>query len=307
MRVLLAEDSGVIRILLKQVLTKWGYEIVFAEDGDAAWSILERADSPRIALLDWMMPGPDGLEVCQRVRKAAREPRVYIILLTGKDEREDVVRGLTAGADDYLRKPFDNLELEARIRTGRRIVELQAELIAAREALRAQATTDALTGIANRRTILDTLGKELDRFRRAKSACAVVFVDLDHFKQVNDTYGHPAGDEVLRQAASTLRAILRPYDLVGRYGGEEFVVVLPGCDVEGARAAAERLRAAIAGTAITAGGARLQVTCSMGVAVATGANAWDRDRLLSEADAALYRAKREGRDRVVVAGAKDQT
>ena len=136
MRVLLAEDSGVIRILLKQVLTKWGYEIVFAEDGDAAWRILERADSPRIALLDWMMPGPDGLEVCQRVRKAAREPRVYIILLTGRDQQEDVVRGLGAGADDYLRKPFDNVELEARIRTGRRIVELEDELIKVREALR---------------------------------------------------------------------------------------------------------------------------------------------------------------------------
>jgi DNA-binding response OmpR family regulator len=134
-RVLLAEDSGVIRILLKQVLTKWGYEVVFAEDGNAAWSILERADSPRIALLDWMMPGPDGLEVCQRVRKAAREPRVYIILLTGKDEREDVVRGLTAGADDYLRKPFDNVELEARMRTGRRIVELEDELVKVRAAL----------------------------------------------------------------------------------------------------------------------------------------------------------------------------
>jgi len=134
-RVLLAEDSGVIRVLLKQVLTKWGYEIVFAEDGDAAWRILERADSPRLALLDWMMPGPDGLEVCQRVRKAAREPRVYIILLTGKDEQDDVVRGLSAGADDYLRKPFDNAELEARMRTGRRIVELEDELVKVRAAL----------------------------------------------------------------------------------------------------------------------------------------------------------------------------
>jgi DNA-binding response OmpR family regulator len=145
-KVLLAEDSGVIRILLKQVLTKWGYEIVFAEDGDAAWNVLERADSPRIALLDWMMPGPDGLEICQRVRKAAREPRVYIILLTGKDEREDVVRGLTAGADDYLRKPFDNVELEARMRTGRRIVELEDELAATREALRKCQEKDAVHG-----------------------------------------------------------------------------------------------------------------------------------------------------------------
>ena len=136
MKVLLAEDSGVIRLLLQRVLTNWGYEVVFAEDGTQAWQILERPDSPRIALLDWMMPGLDGLEVCQRVRRAAREPRVYIILLTGKDQQKDVVRGLAAGADDYLRKPFDNAELEARIRTGRTIVELQDELVAARETLR---------------------------------------------------------------------------------------------------------------------------------------------------------------------------
>ena len=136
MKVLLAEDSGVIRLLLQRVLTNWGYEVLFAEDGTQAWQILERPDSPRIALLDWMMPGLDGLEVCQRVRRAAREPRVYVILLTGKDQQKDVLRGLAAGADDYLRKPFDNAELEARIRTGRTIVELQDELLAAREALR---------------------------------------------------------------------------------------------------------------------------------------------------------------------------
>jgi DNA-binding response OmpR family regulator len=135
-KILLAEDSGVIRLLLQRVLTNWGYEVVFAEDGTQAWQILERPDSPRIALLDWMMPGLDGLEVCQRVRSAAREPRVYVILLTGKDQQKDVVRGLAAGADDYLRKPFDNAELEARIRTGRTIVELQDELVVAREALR---------------------------------------------------------------------------------------------------------------------------------------------------------------------------
>jgi two-component system, cell cycle response regulator len=145
-RVLLAEDSSVIRVLLQQVLKKWGYEIVLAEDGEQAWRVLERTDSPRIALLDWMMPGPDGLEVCQRVRKAAREPRVYVILLTGKDQQEDVLRGLAAGADDYLRKPFDNAELEARLRTGRRIVELEDELATVRESLRQCQAKDAVHG-----------------------------------------------------------------------------------------------------------------------------------------------------------------
>jgi two-component system, cell cycle response regulator len=210
LRVLVAEDARFARHLLQGALHGWGYQVVLAEDGEQAWRALQGPDPPSIALLDWMMPGLDGLEVCRKVRQAGREPYTYVILLTGRDRQEDVVAGLAAGADDYLRKPFDNLELEARIRTGRRIVELQAELIAAREALRQQATTDPLTGLANRRTILETLGRELERCRRSKAACAVVFVDLDHFKQVNDTHGHSAGDEVLRQTAATMRAVYTP-------------------------------------------------------------------------------------------------
>ena len=306
MKVLLAEDARFARHLLQGALAGWGYEVILAEDGEQAWRAMQGPDAPSIALLDWMMPGLDGLQVCRKVREAAREPYTYIILLTGRDRQEDVVEGLAAGADDYLRKPFDNLELEARIRTGRRIVELHGQLIAAREALREQATTDPLTGLANRRTILETLGKELERCRRSDTACAVVFVDLDHFKQVNDTHGHSVGDEVLRQAASTMRLILRPYDLVGRYGGEEFVVVLAGCDTAGARAAAERLRASVAGTAIAVGGLILRVTCSLGIAVGDSGTGWDRDRLLNAADAALYRAKRAGRNRIVVAGEDEE-
>jgi diguanylate cyclase (GGDEF)-like protein len=301
MRVLVAEDARFARHLLQGALAAWGYEVVLAEDGEQAWSALQAPESPSIALLDWMMPGLNGVEVCRRVRQAAREPYTYIILLTGRDRQEDVVQGLAAGADDYLRKPFDNLELEARIRTGRRIVELHSQLIAAREALREQATTDPLTGLANRRTLLQTLDKELERCRRLGTACSVVFVDLDHFKHVNDNHGHPAGDAVLQQAASRMRAILRPYDLVGRYGGEEFVVVLPGCGAAEACVAAERLRASMAGTAMVVGTVSLRVTCSLGVAAGSAQSGWDRDRLLSAADAALYRAKRAGRDRVVAA------
>ena len=307
MKVLLAEDARFARHLLQGALAGWGYEVVLAEDGEEAWRALQGPDAPSIALLDWMMPGVDGLQVCRKVREAGREPYTYIILLTGRDRQQDVVEGLAAGADDYLRKPFDNLELEARIRTGRRIVELHGQLIAAREALREQATTDSLTGLANRKTILETLGKELERCRRSAAACAVLFVDLDHFKHVNDTHGHPAGDEVLRQAASTMRAILRPYDLVGRYGGEEFVVVLPACDTAGAKAAAERLRASVAGTAIAVGGVSLRVTCSLGIAVGDSENGWDRDRVLNAADAAMYRAKRAGRDRIILAGEDEGT
>jgi len=304
MKVLLAEDARFARHLLQAALAAWGYDVVLAEDGEQAWRALQGPDPPSIALLDWMMPGLDGLEVCRRVRQAGREPYTYVILLTGKDRQEDVVEGLAAGADDYLRKPFDNQELQARIRTGRRMVELHAELITARETLREQASTDPLTGLANRRTILEVLDRELARCRRSGGVCSVGMVDLDHFKAVNDTYGHAAGDAVLRQAASTMRATLRPYDLLGRYGGEEFVVVLPGCDAAGARAAAERLRASMAGTTIAVGEVSLRVTCSLGIAVGATEKSWERDRLLSTADAALYRAKEEGRDRVVVADAR---
>src|SRR5438552_2055981 len=296
MKVLLAEDARFARHLLHGALVGWGYEVLLAEDGQQAWTVLQGPDAPSIALLDWMMPALDGVEVCRRVRQAGREPYTYIILLTGRDRQEDVVQGLAAGADDYLRKPFDNLELEARIRTGRRIVDLHSQLIAAREALREQATTDPLTGIANRRTILETLTRELERSRRSGTACSVVFVDLDHFKQVNDTHGHPAGDKVLQEAAARMRATLRPYDLVGRYGGEEFVIVLPGCDAAGARTAADRLRASVAQPPIAVGETSLRVTCSAGVAVASPQGEWNRDRLLRAADAAVYRAKRAGRD-----------
>jgi two-component system cell cycle response regulator len=275
--------------------------VLTAEDGEEAWRLLQGPDPPPLALLDWMMPGVHGVEVCRRVREAAREPYIYIILLTGKDDTADVALGLEAGADDYLTKPFDNAELQARLKTGRRVLALQEEAIAAREALREQATTDALTGIANRRTILETLDKELERSRRVGSACSVILVDLDHFKRVNDTHGHAAGDAVLQHAASTLRSILRPYDLVGRYGGEEFVVVLPGCDAEGARAAAERLRTSMASASVAVGETTVRVTCSLGVAVGGMGTERGRDALLEAADAALYRAKKGGRDRVVVA------
>ncbi len=301
MKILLAEDSGVVRLLLQPILSGWGYEVVTAEDGEQAWRVLQEPECPRIVLLDWMMPGLDGLEICRRVRQAAREPYVYIILLTGKDQHDDMVRGLEAGADDYLKKPFDNAELLARIHAGQRIVAVHGEMSAAREALREQAATDPLTGLPNRRTILQTLDRELERSRRSGSPCAVAFVDLDDFKAVNDARGHAAGDAVLRHAATVMGSDLRPYDLLGRYGGDEFIVILPGCDAPGARSTADRLRASIAASRLTVGRKVLAVTCSVGVAVGTTEATLDRDGLLAAADTALYRAKDAGRNRVVMA------
>ncbi|MFQ5830397.1 MAG: diguanylate cyclase [Candidatus Methylomirabilia bacterium] len=305
MKILVAEDDLAVRSLLRAALVQWGYEVLVASDGVEAWHMLQAEDPPRLAILDWLMPGVDGLEVCRRVRQSEQEPYIYIILLTGKGGKEDVIKGMKAGADDYLSKPFNPHELQVRLRAGKRILDLQAELIAAREALREQATHDALTGLWNRRAILDLLNQELVRAGREGRSVAVVIADLDHFKRVNDTYGHLVGDAVLRETARRIRASLRPYDAIGRFGGEEFLIVLPGCDESSGVKQAERLRERIGGEVMEASEARLSVTSSFGVAVSDSKRAADADALIRVADAALYRAKWGGRNRVMPAGPED--
>jgi two-component system, cell cycle response regulator len=299
-RILIAEDEAVTRVRLRAKATHWGYEVVLAVDGEEAWHILQQPDAPRLAILDWMMPGLDGPEICKRVRAQAQEPYIYVLLLTGKGERESIVLGLEAGADDYLTKPFDHHELEVRLRTGVRITGLQRQLVEAREALRVLALFDALTGLVNRPAVLDTLWRELARAERAGTPLSVVIVDIDHFKRVNDTRGHGGGDVVLREVARRMSSAVRPQDAIGRYGGEEFLLVLPGCDALGAAVVAERLRAAVAATPIPLEGGAIEVTCSFGVAAAT--RGIQSGPLIELADAALYAAKRGGRDRVEVAG-----
>lgn len=297
MRVLAAEDNPVFQSMLKTMLTRWGYEAVMARDGNEAWNILEGEDAPRLAVLDWMMPGMDGVEICRRIRSANREPYVYILLLTARTESQDLIEGMDAGADDYLTKPFNAHELRVRIRAGRRILDLQEELLQAREALREQATHDGLTGLLNRTSILEKLDDELSRAARDGSSVSVLMVDLDRFKSVNDTHGHLAGDAVLREASSRLRSASRRYDSVGRYGGEEFLVVLPGCETAAAAVQAERLREAIAGIPFRADSRPLPMTCSIGLACSSHCAP---EVLIREADDALYQAKANGRNRVVV-------
>jgi diguanylate cyclase (GGDEF)-like protein len=286
--------------MLRSMLGKWGYDPIIARDGAEAWRALDSEDAPRLAILDWMMPGLDGVEICRRVRAANREPYIYILLLTARTESQDLVEGMEAGADDYLTKPFVAHELRVRLRAGRRILDLQSQLMAAREELRVQATFDSLTGIPNRGAIFDTLHTELARASREHGPLSVLMCDIDRFKSINDTYGHQAGDEILREASRRMKSAMRAYDAVGRYGGEEFLIVLSGCDGEGARAQAERIREAFSSEPFSARGETIPVTCSFGVSSRIPAAPDHADLLIREADLALYSAKANGRNRVDV-------
>jgi two-component system cell cycle response regulator len=302
-KILIAEDDAISRRLLDTILRKWGYEVVVAHDGSQAWDELQKEDSPRLAILDWMMPGMDGVEVCGKVRERTGSPYVYILLLSAKSQREDLVKGLESGADDYITKPFDANELKVRLRAGRRILDLQTQLMSAQDAMRDQAARDPLTGIWNRNAIFDIFRRELARALRENTGIAIVMVDIDHFKDLNDTHGHMAGDAVLREFTSRIARSLRPYDGVGRYGGEEFLVVLPGCDLQAGMKHAERLRALMADERFDTSEGRHTVTCSLGVASISSTDHKDMDSLIRSADAALYRAKRNGRN--CVESAKD--
>ena len=303
MKILIADDEVVSRRTLEATLLKWGYEVAVACDGRDAWRILQQAGAPKLAILDWMMPGRDGVDICRDLRKREEGLYTYVLLLTSKAGRHDMIDGLDAGADDYVTKPFDPQELKVRLRAGCRILHLQDQLVAAREALREQATHDPLTGLWNHGAILGILAGEVARAQREGSSVGVVMADLDRFKCINDVHGHLAGDAVLRETARRIRASLRPYDEVGRYGGEEFLIVAPGCDTPDAANLAERLRACVVQEPIDTAEGELHVTMSLGVTTSGGSEPTDVVRLIGSADAALYRAKNEGRNRVVLAAA----
>lgn len=299
--VLIAEDDPIFRRILQSWLKKWNYRVTAVENGLDAWSVLQEKDSPQMVILDWMMPGMDGIELCRRVRGLKVTPYHYVLLLTAKDDKNDVVTGLDAGADDYLTKPFDVDELRARVRAGKRILELQDALLRAQDALHFEAAHDRLTGIWNRGAILDLLIREVERRHRSHEPLGLIMVDVDHFKKINDKHGHLVGDEVLRQVALRLAAVLRSYDSVGRYGGEEFLILLPGCHASDLVASAERLRQCISNLPIETGAGQIPVTLSLGVSSVDGHESPDCETFLRAADAALYRAKHEGRNRVASA------
>src|SRR6185437_4257426 len=286
-------------------LLKWGYEVIAAPNGTEALNVLECDDSPRLAVLDWMMPGVEGPQVCQRVREHQDRPYIYILLLTARNQKTDLLKGLESGADDYLTKPFDSQELRARLHVGERILNLQDNLIATREELRFRATHDSLTGIPNRAVILEAVHHERSRQSREGGSFGVILIDLDHFKNVNDMYGHLCGDAVLREAAGRIMSSVRDYDSVGRYGGEEFLVVVPASNAAGTFGVAERIRKAIESKPIATPTREVKVTASLGLAVSGEDGQISSDALLHLADEALYQAKRDGRNRSKLASAHD--
>lgn len=299
MRVLIAEDDPVSRALLARILSTWGYEVVTARDGNEAWDELQRENAPSLVILDWMMPDVDGIEVCHRVRDLGSASPPYLILLSARDSKGDVVAGLDSGANDYVGKPFDREELRARLQVGRRFVELNQKLLEAQRSLELQARTDPLIGCLNRRAVLEHLGHETRRAKEGRIRVGVGMIDVDHFKRVNDTFGHAIGDEVLRQVCRrSLRAL--PDDAVlGRFGGEELLVIIPNSDENRTEAFLERIRQAISASPVRAAGHEITVTVSIGGTVGPARSA---DAAIRAADDALYRAKAEGRNRVVMAG-----
>jgi diguanylate cyclase (GGDEF)-like protein len=303
MKILIAEDDPVSSLLMQRTLEKFGYDVVLAEDGRTAVEILSQRGGPRLALIDWMMPELDGLGLCREVRSAQRDGAyVYILLLTSRQDAEDVVAGLEAGADDYITKPFHPAVLRARLDTGCRILSLEEKLVRAREEMRFKATHDALTSLWNRASILSKARSELHRSAREARPFSLLLCDIDHFKRVNDSHGHLVGDVVLEEVARRLISSVRDYDAVGRYGGEEFLIVFGNCDEDSLRARAEDIRTAIASMPIQTGNVELSVSISIGAMMhCCSESDIPLESILARADAALYSAKAGGRNRAAFA------
>jgi len=298
MKLLIADDDAIMRALSLSGLTRLGYQVEVATNGDEAWTALQQPQAPELAILDWQMPGMTGIEICRKLRERKDCTYVYVILLTGKHTLKDLVAGMEAGADDYMTKPFKPAELTARLRSGQRVLDLQRELLAAQAQLRVLANHDSLTSLWNRRMILARLQEELARTRRESNSVGAILLDIDHFKRINDALGHAQGDEVLLQVAKRLTKTIRPYDSVGRYGGEEFLIVAARCNMAETFKLAERVRSTLCSAPVQSSGGPIEVTASFGVSATTVGEELDPKTLIDAADRALYRAKESGRNRV---------
>jgi two-component system cell cycle response regulator len=297
MKILVVEDDPLSRQLVSASLRRAGHEVVQAEDGQAAWELFQR-EAYSLVITDWMMPELDGPALVQRIRADGGKSYTYIIMLTAMDDTNNVVAGLESGADEYLTKPFNSRELVARVASGVRIIKLEEQLIEAHRKMEILAMHDGLTGLFNRRAIQEHTESEFDLARRKERALSILLLDVDHFKNINDKHGHKAGDEALRQLAKMLTENLRPYDRAGRWGGEEFIVILPETELQEAVTVAERLRARVEASPISLEDSKsLAMQISVGVA-SVSAPYPSLERLIDAADQALYQAKQSGRNRV---------
>jgi two-component system chemotaxis response regulator CheY len=301
MNILIAEDEPISRRLLEYALRRWGYDVIVTTDGKEAWEVLQLKDPPSLVISDWMMPGMDGLELCSSIRKSERPGYTYLIILTARGNKEDVIRGLEAGADDYLVKPFDQEELRCRIKIGERIINLERRILQL-------ANTDPLTGVLNRRAFMQRMETEVERAIRENSPLSLVIADLDHFKQINDRYGHQVGDLVLQKFTEEVSGLSRPYDFLGRYGGEEFSMGFPGVDGLNVMLIAERMRQRVEVFRISSSDPfqPIQITASFGAASLRRESRETLSSLITRADNALYRAKGEGRNRVCLAECSEE-
>jgi two-component system chemotaxis response regulator CheY len=302
MNILIAEDDPVSRRLLQRTLENWGHTVIVAKDGEEAWRIYQD-NRARLVITDWLMPELDGPGLCQRISAAHADSHdpAYMIMLTSRDSTDDLAAGLFAGANDFIAKPFHQEELRARLRNGERILALQEQLVAAHEQMRKLAMTDPLTHLYNRRAMLDFLKRDEDRMRRERRPFGVVMMDLDHFKAINDRHGHGIGDEVLKTVSEHLNACVRGGDYVARWGGEEFLIALPGADPIQCAEVAERCRSLIAAQRHRLStGQVLSLTASFGSASTEGSERDDVAGLIQNADKALYWAKEAGRNRVKI-------
>jgi len=294
MKVMIVDDEPISRRILENFLIECGYEVLSTYDGMEALKIIQSPDAPKLVISDWMMPNMNGVELCEKIRGMEKDQYTYFILLTTKAEKRDIIKGLESGADDFIVKPFDREELKYRIKIGERIIDLEQRIMQL-------ANTDYLTGILNRRAFMERMAEEANRSIRNEEEMSIIIMDIDHFKKVNDTFGHQVGDLVLQRFADRISMASRSYDFVGRYGGEEFIIGLPQTTLEQSWNAAERMRKDIEKMGLPLPDdpqISVRITASFGVASCLMKSSKDVDSIIKLADEALYRAKAEGRNRV---------
>jgi len=299
MKILIVEDELISRRMVKKYLVDAGHDIVEAEDGQAAWELFQN-EPFQMVITDWIMPRLDGPELVQKIRRSGQKSYTYIIMLTAMDDKKNVVFGLESGVDEYLTKPFNGRELVARVASGMRILKLEEQLMQAHQQMENLAMRDGLTGLLNRRAIEEYAESEFNITERKERALSIIMIDIDHFKQVNDKFGHKTGDYALQQVAKILKEDLRNYDRVGRWGGEEFILILPDTWVDDAAIVAERIRIEIAETKfLLETGESFSIRISLGVACASS-QVSSLAKLIDSADQAMYQAKQNGRNRVCI-------